>query len=313
MSGTNGLFSDGLFRGTGEEHPIDLPAAPPWRVGGQGATHAERGETFRPGNPMIAMVNTALLLRRPLMITGKPGTGKSSLIYAVARELQLGKVLRWPVTSRSTLRQALYEYDAIGRMQEAQLTNAPPDIGGFVRLGALGTALLPSAVPRALLIDEIDKADIDLPNDLLDIFEEGEFSIPELSRLKTTRPVAVKTYDGDLYEVSDGHIRCQEFPFVVMTSNGERDFAPAFLRRCLQLEVAEPTHDELVSIVRAHLAAATGEAADKLIGEFVTERNTKVLSTDQLLNAVFLITGGRYSATEAEDIKKIVFKQLASL
>jgi MoxR-like ATPase len=87
-----------------------------------------------------------------------------------AHELKLGPVLRWSVTSRSTLRhQGLYEYDAIGRLQEVQLheEGTRPEIGNYLRLGPLGTALLPTATPWALLIDEIDKADIDLPNDLL--------------------------------------------------------------------------------------------------------------------------------------------------
>ena len=114
--------------------------------------------------------------------------------------------------------------------------SAADDIGRHVRLGPLGTALLPYEKPRVLLIDEIDKSDFDLPNDLLNVFEEGEFEIEELTRLPDeTGAVPVMTSDPDAHvEVHRGRVRCRAFPFVVLTSNGEREFPPAFLRRCLR-------------------------------------------------------------------------------
>ncbi|MFM6859063.1 MAG: MoxR family ATPase, partial [Dolichospermum sp.] len=113
------------------------------------------------------------------------GTGKTSLAYAVAYELGLGEVLHWPITTRTTLKDGLYSYDAIGRLQDAKDKDKDnlAEIGKYINLGSLGTALLPSEKPRVLLIDEIDKSDIDLPNDLLHIFEEGEFEIPVLRRI----------------------------------------------------------------------------------------------------------------------------------
>src|SRR5262249_8012973 len=126
------------------------------------------------------------------------------------------------------------------------------ELGDFLRLGPLGTALLPTARPRALLIDEIDKSNMDLPNDLLNVFEEGEFPIPELQRYDQER-VSVRTHDNTTFVVKGRHVRCYEFPFVILTSNGEREFPPPFLRRCLQLTLPEPGEAQLKDIVTGHM------------------------------------------------------------
>lgn len=287
---------------------------------GSGGSGRARGETFDATESIVQIVNAALYLRRPLLLTGKPGSGKSSLIEAVAFELCLGQPLRWPVTSRSTLREALYQYDAIGRLQDEKSRSgdeggAPASgdaaaraaalaqrIGRYIRLGPLGTALLPSSRPRALLIDEIDKGDIDLPNDLLNVFEEGEFEIPELSRLKTEEAVEVMTADRSgqpTARVRHGLVRCRQFPFIVLTSNGEREFPAPFLRRCLRLEMPNPTgnreEDDNVNgarlrrIVGLHFSKAEVRRAAKVIDEFVkrVENSSEQLATDQLLNAVY--------------------------
>lgn len=243
------------------------------------------------------MVNAALLLRRPLLVSGNPGTGKSSIAFRLARELMLGRVLQWPITSRTTLRSGLYEYDAIGRAQAAiGQSGADPSIGDFVRLGPLGTALLAYDRPRVLLIDELDKSDVDLPNDLLHIFENGQFTIPELVRVSRREPdVSVYTDDPDgNATVRDGRVRCRAFPTVIITSNGEREFPPAFLRRCLRLDLQQPAADDLAAMVHAQMPQLA-DAQRGLIEDFLNRPSGDVLARDQLLNAVFLTTSGAYS------------------
>ncbi len=304
-----------IYEGTGERDESKiarLPPPPPWRQFAQ--SEANGGDTAQPAQPSRRVqkhffqvdeeerrvVNAALYLRRPLLVTGPPGAGKSTLAHAVAHELGLGEVLVWPITSRSSLQEALYRYDAIGRLQESNLSGqeakATPPIGKFIRLGPLGTAFADSqGKPRVLLIDEIDKSDIDLPNDLLNIFEEGRFEIPELARYVEPR-VEVYTHNSDRQiPIQRGKVICKEFPFVVLTSNGERELPPPLLRRCLQLTLPAPTDEKLERIVKAHfddLGDDDKARVTRLIQHLLIRRNeqNEYIATDQLLNAIYLFT-----------------------
>ena len=299
---------------------------PPWRRVEPGGADS-RGARFLVSEREKARINAALMLRRPLLITGPPGVGKTSLTYAVAEELGLAPVLRWSITSRTMLQDGLYSYDPVARLQDTprfaadpssrhpgrrrsipgleRNTDARPPIERYLKLGPLGTAFAgfpepdKRPYPRVLLIDEIDKSDIDLPNDLLHIFEEGHFAIDELKRDQANRHWLETEDDEHCVEVLDGRVACTHFPFVVLTSNAEREFPPAFLRRCIQLEMYRPDETKLRRIVEVRLqdedpAAYQRHAGliNEIVRAFCTAATEKELATDQLLNVVLLVMKG---------------------
>jgi MoxR-like ATPase len=378
-----------IFKGNSQPHDdiMQLPDPPGWRSFGRSQdvesigfvdvsqdeeNDRQRGATFRlqqdkDGQELINIVNAAIYLRRPLLITGKPGTGKTSIAYAIAHELKLGNVLVWPITARSTLREGLYQYDAIARLQDAQALQIKKEsaskiddldkqnydaiarlqaqalqikqesgseiedltkqnsvatenisIGDYVTLGPLGTAFLPHKRPRVLLIDEVDKSDINLPNDLLHLFEEGTYKIPELARLAKSNLaesaqsspsnafVSLQTHENQTARVKEGRVRCHEFPIVILTSNGERDFPPAFLRRCLRITMPDPKEAALIAIVKAHLKDVSEDKIKQLVDEFLKRKNG-VLAPDQLLNIIYLLTR-QFSPNETDE--KTLIEQL---
>lgn len=327
-----------IYRGSGQPHDgiSRLPAPPQWRrfagripdepprwsdhAGPTTPGAAERARSYRPDLDLVDSVNAALYLRRPLLVTGKPGSGKSTLAYSIAFELGLGPVLYWPVTSRSTLEEALYRYDPIGRLQDANLRRStgavpdPGDIGRYLRLGPLGTAMLPTRLPRVLLVDELDKSDINLPNDLLTIFEEGRYEIPPLTRLPDEHAVVpVQTADpGGIATVERGQVFCNAFPVVVITSNAEREFPAAFLRRCIQANIQVPGTDKLAEIVAAQLGGAVASSHAGLVQQFVTRRDEADLATDQLLNAIYLTMWPSQSAEDRSRLVRVALRAIGA-
>ncbi|MFI8947011.1 AAA family ATPase [Streptomyces sp. NPDC053750] len=356
-----------VFHGTGRPPvvPPPLPEAPPWRrflgAPSQPAPPDEPEAAVRrlgPGDVTpqlgadeIDTINAALLLRRPLLITGPPGIGKSTLAYVISRELGLGRVLEWNIVSRTTLRDGLYVHDAMGRAQAIAAWQAglrdtaarepdtegaegaagpaaeagdadpavvserrqlPPVLGDFITLGPLGTALLPYDRPRVLLVDELDKSDIDLPNDLLHVLENGNYDVPELVRdVADTARVHTSDPAGQAL-VRSGHVECREFPVVVITSNGEREFPAAFRRRCLPLEMRTPDREQLLALVEGHLGVRP-EGTERLVDEFVRQiQSGGTHSLDQLLNAVQMTTAGGFQADgDGRKLVEMLLRDLA--
>ena len=328
-----------IFKLTQEQTgwPEQSPPPPPWRDFGRLVDHqgeqsvedlqAYRGRTYCATEAEVLAVNAAIHLRRPLLLTGNPGCGKSALAYAVAWQLKLGEVLYWSINSQTTVKEGLYRYDAISRLRDANLpmTGSTDDakyerIEEYLSLGPLGTALAPRPAgdcrPRILLIDELDKSDVDLPNDLLDLFEEGYFNIDELVRIKDRYPtVPLRTAysktaaQDERIPVSGGHVQCQQFPIVVITSNEERQFPPAFLRRCLRHKVQDAKENQLTQIVKQH-----GLEDDKgLIGKFAKDREEgkgAIKANDQLLMALFLLHRTQYRLENRQQLIDLILQDL---
>ena len=195
----------------------------------RGRTSIIRGDLgkYIAARPLATAVNAALAAERPLLLTGEPGCGKSSLAYAVADELGLGEVLQFTVRSDTAARDVLYTFDHLRRLYDAQ-GNHPraKDPASYITMQALGKAIV-SDSQRVVLIDEIDKASRDFPNDLLGVIDEMDFDLIEISKrvLHTTRPI------------------------VFITSNIERQLPEPFLRRCVYHHIAFPDDGMLERIV----------------------------------------------------------------
>jgi len=295
---------------------------PPWRDKNKQDHNAK---AFIPlSEELLDAVNASIHLRRPLLVTGDPGVGKSSLAKSIANKMNT-EFLHWQISSKSVLKDALYSYDALGRLQDMQMqrfykdTNEkhnkiPTGIENYLKLTELGTAFLQEEKPVVILIDEIDKSDIDLPNDLLHIFEEQEFEIAELKRIKFKKNEEPPIEDalGKTHQIIKGKVICKKnFPIIIMTSNNEREFPPAFLRRCISVEM-KMSQDEteklkqLTEMVKAHFPKNKDGEMDDVIQSFMGLQSG-LYSNDQLLNAVHLVLK---SKADFDSFKTTVLKTL---
>jgi hypothetical protein len=356
------LYTNNL--GDGRSLAEALPPPPPWRrfdaevdreydVPEMPESQRRRGHSFRlprdsngeitsSGRQVLLAVNAALHLRRPLLVTGQPGVGKSSLAYSIANELGLGRVLWWPITPRTELEQGLYRYDALDRLRDSNDQagkGSEVSVDDYITLGPLGTAFIPLDRPRVLLIDEIDKSDLQLPNELLHLFEEGSFPIPQLQRAARgqekrngkSRAEVVAQVDTDdplqSVRIKGGMVQCRAFPIVVMTSNNERDFPPAFYRRCIRIEMLAPSQEAaLHDLIENQFADdqqfvtrwPNGKWKDtpllkQLIQDFLAGRGSASLeqrAIDQFLNAAHLLMGVNGTEKDAESLRQILFRSL---
>lgn len=215
-------------------------------------------------------VNAAVLLRRPLLVKGEPGTGKTVLAEQIAAALD-APLITWNVKSTTKAHQGLYEYDAVARLRDGQLGDARVhDIGNYIRKGKLWEAFTSPRLP-VLLIDEIDKADIEFPNDLL----------AELDRMAF-----------DVYETGE-HIAAAERPVAVITSNNEKDLPDAFLRRCFFHYIRFPERETMEAIIDVHFPGIQKTLVRKAMEIFYELREVPGLkkkpSTSELLDWLKLL------------------------
>ena len=215
-------------------------------------------------------VNASITLARPLLIKGEPGTGKTQLAIEIARSLDR-PLLEWHIKSTSKAQQGLYEYDAVSRLRDSQLGDAKvQDIGNYIVKGRLWEAFT-SAEQPVLLIDEIDKADIEFPNDLLRELDRMEFYVYETREL----------------------IQARHRPIMLITSNNEKELPDAFLRRCFFHYIRFPDADTMQQIVAVHYPHLKQELLAEALGAFFRLRETPSLrkkpSTSELLDWIKLL------------------------
>jgi len=219
---------------------------------------------------LSAAVNAAIALERPLLVKGEPGTGKTELARQVSRALGM-ELIEWHVKSTTKARQGLYEYDAVARLRDSQLgDDRVHDIKNYIRKGKLWEAFEADKRP-VLLIDEIDKADIEFPNDLLQEIDRMEFHV---------------------YETGET-IKAKERPVVIITSNNEKELPDAFLRRCFFHYIAFPDEAVMRAIVEVHFPGLKGRLLSEALKLFFDIRQVpgvkKKPSTSELLDWLKLL------------------------
>ncbi|AZU04733.1 ATPase AAA [Glycocaulis alkaliphilus] len=219
---------------------------------------------------LAAAVNAAVTLERPLLVKGEPGTGKTELARQIASAMN-APLLEWHIKSTTKAQQGLYEYDAVARLRDSQLGDGKVhDVSNYIRKGKLWEAFTHETRP-ILLIDEIDKADIEFPNDLLQELDRMEFHV---------------------YETGET-VKAEVRPIVIITSNNEKELPDAFLRRCFFHFIAFPDEETMRAIVEVHFPGLKGRLLSEALKKFYEVRSVPGLkkkpSTSELLDWLKLL------------------------
>ena len=227
-------------------------------------------ENYVAGEDLTTAVNAAITLERPLLVKGEPGTGKTELAKQISDALGL-RILEWNVKSTTKAQQGLYEYDAVSRLRDSQLGDKRvEDVRNYIKKGKLWEAF-EADEKVVLLIDEIDKADIEFPNDLLQELDKMEFYCYEL----------------------DETVKAKNRPIVIITSNNEKELPDAFLRRCFFHYISFPEADVLTQIVEVHYPGIKQRLVREALTQFYEIRETAGLkkkpSTSEALDWIRLL------------------------
>ena len=236
-------------------------------------------------------VNAAITLEKPLLIKGEPGTGKTELARQVANSLSV-PIIEWNIKSTTRAQQGLYEYDAVSRLRDSQLGNADIDnVTNYIKKGKLWEAFIADS-KVVLLIDEIDKADIEFPNDLLHELDKMEFHVYETGQQVTAK----------------------QRPIIIITSNNEKELPDAFLRRCFFHYIRFPDQSTLEKIVEIHFPNIKKSLLDRALTQFFEIRETPGLkkkpSTSEVLDWLKLLLADDINPSELRSDPKNILPKL---
>jgi len=255
----------------------------------QGKMKFQGTENYVATEDLMVAVNAAITLQRPLLVKGEPGTGKTVLAEEIAKSLGK-KLITWSIKSTTRAQQGLYEYDAVSRLRDSQLGDARVhDIANYIVKGKLWEAFEDESAP-VLLIDEIDKADIEFPNDLLQELDRMEFFV---------------------YETQET-IKAANRPIVIITSNNEKELPDAFLRRCFFHYIRFPDAETMTEIVAVHFPDIQKRLVSEALNLFYDMRDVgglkKKPSTSELLDWLKLLMAEDLppEALRAKDAKTAV-------
>jgi len=239
--------------------------------------HGYKGsDDYIASKPLMEIVNVAVALGKPLVIKGEPGTGKTLLAHSISQALNM-KLIIWNIKSTTKARDGLYVYDTVQRLNDARFKDKDiSDIRQYIKLGKLGQAFK-AEEQVVLLIDEVDKADVEFPNDLLNELDEMSFHIPEL----------------------DEEVKAKHRPVVVITSNAEKELPDAFLRRCIFHYIEFPDEEMMEKIVKVHYPDIEMKLVREAIKKFYWIREVEGLrkkpSTSELLDWIKALALGGIS------------------